>query len=102
MQEDKKKQSDPIQAPQVMYALEQVTKNDAIISGDVGNVTVWTTRYFPFTNQKFVISGRLATMVSGLPGAFAAQIPYPDKQVFGIFGNGGFTLLLHDFMIALK
>src|SRR5699024_6822472 len=74
MQEDKKKQTDPIQPPQVMYALEQVTKNDAVISGDVGNVTVWTTRYFPFTNQKFVISGRLATMGSGLPGAIAAQI----------------------------
>jgi len=102
MQEDKKKQSDPIQAPQVMYALEQVTKNDAIISGDVGNVTVWTTRYFPFTNQKFVISGRLATMGSGLPGAIAAQIAYPDKQVIGICGDGGFTMVMHDFMTAVK
>lgn len=102
MQQDKKVQTEPIQAPQVMYALEQVTKDDAVISSDVGNVTVWTTRYFPFTNQKFVISGRLATMGSGLPGAIAAQIAYPDKQVVGICGDGGFSMVMHDFMTAVK
>ncbi|WP_246202545.1 hypothetical protein [Virgibacillus doumboii] len=57
MQEDKKKHEDPIQAPQVMYALENVLDKNAIVSADVGNVTVWTTRYLPFISQEFVISG---------------------------------------------
>lgn len=102
MQQDKKRETNPIQAPQVMHALEQVTEKDAVISSDVGNVTVWTTRYFPFTNQKFVISGRLATMGSGLPGAIAAQIAYPERQVVGICGDGGFSMVMHDFITAVK
>ena len=102
MQAEKKEKSHPIQAPQVMHELEQVVENDAVISSDVGNVTVWTVRYFPFTNQNFTISGRLATMGAGLPGAIAAQIAFPDKQVVGICGDGGFSMVMHDFMTAVK
>ncbi len=102
MQQDKKAESDPLQAPQVMYALEQVTERDAVISCDVGNVTVWTTRYFPFTSQKFVISGRLASMGSGLPGAIASKIAYPDKQAVAVCGDGGFAMVMHDFITAVK
>ncbi|WP_099157932.1 pyruvate oxidase [Virgibacillus ndiopensis] len=102
MQEEKIDKTNPIQAPQLMYQLEQVIENDAIISCDVGNVTVWTTRFFPFKNQKFLISGRLATMGSGLPGAIASQIAFPEKQVIGICGDGGFTMVMHDFVTAVK
>ncbi|MEN1967031.1 pyruvate oxidase [Lentibacillus sp. N15] len=102
MQQEKRQETDPIVAPQVMYALEQVTNKDAVISCDVGNVTVWTTRYFPFVHQKFVISGRLATMGSGLPGAIAAKLAYPNKQVVGICGDGGFGMVMHDFVTAVK
>jgi pyruvate oxidase len=102
MQEDKKVHSDPIQAPQVMHELGRVVENDAVISSDVGNVTVWTVRYFPFTNQHFTISGRLATMGCGLPGAIAAQIAFPDKQVVGICGDGGFSMVMQDFITAVK
>ncbi|WP_121614901.1 pyruvate oxidase [Virgibacillus halodenitrificans] len=98
----KKEQPEPLQAPQVMYALENVVKKDAIVSVDVGNVTVWTVRYFPFVNQQFFISGRLATMGAGLPGAIASQVAYPDKQVVAICGDGGFTMVMHDFVTAVK
>ncbi|ASK63639.1 pyruvate oxidase [Virgibacillus phasianinus] len=102
MQEMKKETTNPIHGPQVMYALEKNVEKDAVISCDVGNVTVWTTRFFPFTNQKFVISGALASMGSGIPGAIAAQRAYPDKQVVGICGDGGFTMVMHDFITAVK
>lgn len=102
MQEIKKDTTDPIHGPQVMYALEKNVEKDAIISCDVGNVTVWTTRFFPFTNQKFTISGALATMGCGLPGAIAGQKAYPDKQVVAICGDGGFTMVMHDFITAVK
>lgn len=92
----------PIQAPQVMNALEKVVEDDAVISSDVGNVTVWTVRYFPFTNQEFVISGRLATMGSGLPGAIAAKLASPEKQVVAICGDGGFAMGMQDFITAVK
>lgn len=102
MNEMKKDTTDPLYGPQVMYALEKNVEKDAIISCDVGNVTVWTTRFFPFTNQKFVLSGAMASMGSGLPGAIAGQQAYPDKQVVGICGDGGFTMVMHDFITAVK
>ncbi|GAA0613513.1 pyruvate oxidase [Virgibacillus siamensis] len=102
MIKEKKEKGNPIQAPQVMYALEQEIDHDAVISCDVGNVTVWTTRFFPFTNQQFVISGRLASMGIGLPGAIAGQIANPDKQVVAICGDGGFSMVMHDFVTAVK
>ncbi|MFD2208679.1 pyruvate oxidase [Virgibacillus halophilus] len=102
MEKDKQARENPLIAPQVMHALEKVVDEDAVISCDVGNVTVWAARYFPILHQKFVISGRLATMGCGLPGAIAGQIAYPDKQVVGICGDGGFTMVMHDFVTAVK
>jgi len=102
IESEKLKKREPIQAPQVMNALEELVDDEAIIACDVGNVTVWTVRYFPFTNQDFLISGRLATMGSGLPGAIAGQLAYPDKQVVAICGDGGFGMVMQDFITAVK
>ncbi|ARI77642.1 pyruvate oxidase [Halobacillus mangrovi] len=102
VQEEKRSTEDPLHAPQVMYELEKHMQPGAVISGDVGNVTVWLTRFLPLVDQKFIISGWLATMGSGLPGAIAAQQAYPDKQVIGVAGDGGFTMVMHDFVTAVK
>lgn len=102
IEKEKQEISNPIHGPQVMNALEECVENDAIVSCDVGNVTVWTTRFFPFTNQKFIISGGLASMGSGLPGALAGQKANPDKQVVAICGDGGFAMVMHDFITAVK
>ena len=52
----------PIKPQRVMHALRQVAHDDAILSVDVGNVTVWTARHFRMTNQQFIISSWLATL----------------------------------------
>ncbi len=66
---DQEDSSIPIKPQRVMHALQQVAHDDAILSVDVGNVTVWTARHFRMTNQQFVISSWLATLGCGLPGA---------------------------------
>ena len=58
----------------VMHALQHVAQDDAILSVDVGNVTVWTARHFRMTNQQFIISSWLATLGCGLPGALAGKL----------------------------
>lgn len=85
-----------------MHALQQVAHDDAILSVDVGNVTVWTARHFRMTNQQFVISSWLATLGCGLPGALAGKIAFPDKQVFAVCGDGGFGMTMNDFVTAVK
>lgn len=48
------------------------------------------------------MSGYLATMGCGFPGAIAAKIAYPDRIVFCITGDGGFSMAMADFVTAVK
>ncbi|MBD1382518.1 pyruvate oxidase [Metabacillus arenae] len=100
--EQEQDHSTPIKPQRVIRALQEVADDDAILSVDVGNVTVWMARHFNMTNQKFVISSWLATLGCGLPGAIAGCIAYPDKQVFAICGDGGFQMMMNDFVTAVK
>src|SRR5699024_7821343 len=99
---EKLKNREPMQAPQVMNALEKLLDDETIVCCDVGKVPGWSVRCLRFTQQDFIISGRLATMGSGLPGAIAGQLAHPDKQVVAICGDGGFGMVMQDFITAVK
>jgi pyruvate dehydrogenase (quinone) len=89
--------------PQVIgWELGKRTKKNAIIVSDSGtNTTIWA-RYMPAkSGQMHSCSGNLATMACGLPYAIAAQIAYPDRQVIGIVGDGGFTMLMGEIITAV-
>ncbi|MFL8938606.1 pyruvate oxidase [Rossellomorea oryzaecorticis] len=95
-------ESEPIKPQHLVRALQQVAPDDAVMSVDVGNVTVWMARHFHMTNQSFVISSWLATLGCGLPGAIAGKIAFPDRQVFAVCGDGGFGMMMADFVTAVK
>lgn len=92
----------PIKPQRVIHELQKVVPDDAVLSVDVGNVTVWTARHFHMTQQKFIISSWLATLGCGLPGAIAGGIAFPEKKVFAICGDGGFGMTMADFLTAVK
>ncbi|WP_270180698.1 pyruvate oxidase [Alkalihalobacillus sp. CinArs1] len=94
--------SSPIKPQEIMPQLQKVVDDDAILSVDVGNVTVWTTRHFRVTNQTFILSSWMATMGCGLPGAIAAKIAHPERQAVAICGDGGFSMVMQDFLTAVK
>src|SRR3546814_6117955 len=48
------------------------------------------------------LSGTLATMAPALPYSIAAQIAYPDRQVVAFVGDGGFSMLMADFVTCVK
>jgi pyruvate oxidase len=102
MNRDEADLSVPIKPQRVIHALQQVVHDDAVLSVDVGNVTVWMARHFRMTHQQMIISSWLATLGCGLPGAIAAKIAYPDRQVFAVCGDGGFAMLMSDFVTAVK
>ncbi|UOQ47084.1 pyruvate oxidase [Gracilibacillus caseinilyticus] len=91
-----------LQGPQVIHQLQAFVEDDAILSVDVGNVTSWSARFFRMTNQQFVISSWLATMGCGLPGAISVKLTQPEKQVWAICGDGGFSMVMQDFLTAVK
>lgn len=92
----------PIRPPFIMKVLSQVIPGNAIISLDVGENQWWFGRNFRMTTQRFVMSGYLATMGFGFPGAIAAKLAFPDRPVFCITGDGGFSMAMADFTTAVK
>jgi pyruvate oxidase len=93
----------PIRPQYIIKVLNDRIGSDAVISLDVGENGWWFGRNFWMKQtQKMVMSGYLASMGAGLPGAMAAQIAYPDKQVVCITGDGGFSMVMGDFLTAVK
>jgi len=93
----------PIRPQYIIRVLNDRISSDAIISLDIGDNGWWFGRNFWMKHtQKLVMSGYLASMGAGLPGAMAAQLAYPDKQVICITGDGGFSMVMGDFLTAVK
>lgn len=92
----------PLRPPFIMKVLSETIPKDAIITVDVGENQWWFGRNFKMKKQRFVMSGYLATMGFGLPGAIAGKLAYPDKTVFCITGDGGFSMAMMDFVTAVK
>jgi pyruvate dehydrogenase (quinone) len=78
-------------------------RNDAIVACDSGTISTWWARHIPARlGQMYSLSGNLATMASGLPYAIAAQVAYPERQVVGFIGDGGFSMLMAEFATCVK
>ncbi len=92
----------PLRPPYIMSVLSDEIPEDAVLSLDVGENHWWFGRNFRIKRQRFVMSGYLATMGFGFPGAIAAKLAYPEKEVFCITGDGGFAMAMPDFVTAIK
>ena len=78
-------------------------EQDAVYVADVGNVTLNAIRHLEMNGeQQFTTSGWFATMGNGVPGGIAAQLTYPDKQVFTFSGDGGFAMQMQDVITQVK
>jgi len=77
--------------------------SNAIVNCDSGTIATWWARHIPVRRgQKHTVSGNLASMACGLPYAIASQIAYPDRLCVGFVGDGGFTMLMGEFVTAVK
>ena len=93
----------PMKPQVVAWELGQRLSNDAIVSSDSGTIATWWARQIPSrTGQMHSVSGNLASMANGLPYAMAAQLAYPDRQCIAFVGDGGFSMLMADFVTCVK
>jgi pyruvate oxidase len=92
----------PLRPPYIMKILSNTIPDDAVITIDVGENQWWFGRNFRMKRQRFAMSGYLGTMGFGFPAALAAKLAYPERQVFCITGDGGFSQSMADFVTAVK
>lgn len=90
--------------PQVpAYEIGKRLSDTAIISSDSGTNTTWWARHIPAKpGQKHSCSGTLASMACGLPYAIAAAVAFPERQSIAFVGDGGFSMLMADFITCVK
>jgi len=97
------RQDKPMKPQVVARELGKRLRDDAIVSCDSGTITTWWARHIPVRRgQMHSLSGNLATMACGLPYAIAAQIAFPNRQCVAFVGDGGFSMLMADFVTAVK
>lgn len=93
----------PMKPQVVAWELGKRLRNDAIVSCDSGTIATWWARQIlAKRGQLHSVSGNLASMAPGLPYTLAAQIAYPQRQCVAFVGDGGFSMLMADFVTAVK
>ncbi|MGD0948287.1 MAG: biosynthetic-type acetolactate synthase large subunit [Candidatus Binatia bacterium] len=85
--------SDLIQAEEVLSHLSDITRGEAIITTGVGQHQMWAAQYLAFKRPRsFLTSGSMGTMGFGLPAAIGAQIANPGKLVIDVDGDGSIRM----------
>lgn len=93
----------PMKPQVVAHEIGKRLRDDAIVTCDSGTIATWWARHIPARRgQIHTLSGNLATMAPGLPYAIGAQVAHPDRQVVAFVGDGGFSMLMADFVTAVK
>ena len=93
----------PMKPQVVARELGQRLRDDAIVACDSGTIATWWARQIRAKRgQMHSLSGMLASMANGLPYAIAAQIAYPQRQVVAFVGDGGFSMLMGEFVTCVK
>src|SRR5712664_1326898 len=92
-----------IHPQQVALALSELADDDAIFTCDVGLPTVWAARYLAMNGKRRLIGSFWhGSMANAMPHAIGAQTAFPGRQVISLSGDGGFTMLMGDFLSLVQ
>lgn len=96
-------ESDGLAPEAVIRAIKENSTDQTVYGLDVGNNLMWSLRQLPFNRQqKFSMSSWFGTMGYALPASIAAKLSYPDRQVFSISGDGGFSMVMQDLLTQVQ
>ncbi|MBO0653833.1 pyruvate dehydrogenase [Streptomyces triculaminicus] len=93
----------PIHPEYVASVLDEEAADDAVFTVDTGMNNVWAARYLTPNGRRRVIgSFTHGSMANALPQAIGAQFLDPGRQVVSMSGDGGFTMLMGDFLTLVQ
>jgi pyruvate dehydrogenase (quinone) len=93
----------PIHPQFVAKTISELAADDAVFTFDVGTTTVWASRYLKMNGKRRLIGSLVhGSMANAMPQAIGAQAAFPGRQVISMSGDGGFTMLMGDFVTLLQ
>jgi pyruvate dehydrogenase (quinone) len=92
-----------IHPQQVAKALSDFAADDAVFTCDVGLPTVWAARYLAMNGKRRLIGSFWhGSMANAMAQAIGAQAAFRGRQVISLSGDGGFTMLMGDFLSLVQ
>jgi pyruvate dehydrogenase (quinone) len=88
-----------IHPQQIAKTISERAAGDAVFTCDVGLPTVWAARYLAMNGERRLIGSFWhGSMANAMAQAIGAQAAFPGRQVISLSGDGGFTMLMGDFL----
>ena len=92
-----------IHPQQIAKAISDHAAEDTIFTCDVGLPTVWAARYLAMNGRRRLIGSFWhGSMANAMAQAIGAQAAFPGRQVVSLSGDGGFTMLMGDFLSLVQ
>jgi pyruvate dehydrogenase (quinone) len=92
-----------IHPQQIAKAISDQAAEDAVFTCDVGLPTVWAARYLAMNGKRRLIGSFWhGSMANAMAQAIGAQAAFPGRQVISLSGDGGFTMLMGDFLSLVQ
>ncbi|MGW1767583.1 pyruvate dehydrogenase [Streptomyces sp. NPDC002073] len=93
----------PIHPEYVASVLDELAAEDAVFTVDTGMCNVWAARYIsPNGKRRIIGSFSHGSMANALPQAIGAQFTDRGRQVISMSGDGGFSMLMGDFLTLVQ
>jgi len=88
-----------IHPQQIAKAISDHAADDAVFTCDVGLPTVWAARYLAMNGKRRLLGSFWhGSMANAMAQAIGAQAAFPGRQVISLSGDGGFQMLMGDFL----
>lgn len=97
-----RQEGSPLPPPAIIRAIESSCDENAIVTLDYGDSTIWFYRNFRPAMQEVLLSSQWRTMGFSLPAAMAAKLTNPKRQVIAIAGDGGLEMVLAELLTASR
>ena len=93
----------PVFPQRLVRTLQETVDPSTVFTLDAGNNRVWMAHFYQAQRAKtFFSPGGLAGMGWSVPAALGIQVPYPDRPVVSVTGDGGFMMSVHAISTALQ
>jgi pyruvate dehydrogenase (quinone) len=88
-----------IHPQQIAKTISDQAAADAVFTCDVGLPTVWAARYLAMNGKRRLLGSFWhGSMANAMAQAIGAQAAFAGRQVISLSGDGGFAMLMGDFL----
>ena len=89
----------PIHPQYLTKLLSDAASDDAVFTADVGTPTIWAARYLTMNGKRRLLGSWVhGSMANAMVQGIGVQAASPRREVIALCGDGGFSMLMGDFL----